>query len=64
MTRRQRPALLYITSTGTTVEVATDAVADPRERAIYRALATRAGQLADQADAGESPPPPGTGLYA
>jgi hypothetical protein len=51
MTRRRGPALLYATSDGQTVPVDTEAVTDPRERALYRALAGRADQLADNADA-------------
>lgn len=51
MTRRRGPALLYITTDGTTVPVDTEAVTDPRERALYRGLTARADELADTADA-------------
>lgn len=57
MTRRRGPALLYITSDGEQVPVDRKAVADPRERALYRALAGRAATLADEADT-ERPEPP------
>jgi hypothetical protein len=62
MTRRRSPALLYVTSTGETVAVDTEAVSDPRERAIYRALAGRAAELADKADQ-TAPDRHGTGFY-
>lgn len=64
MTRRRGPALLYITTDGTTIPVATEAVPDPRERVLCRALLGRAATLADQADAADRPAPPGTGHYA
>lgn len=66
MTRRPRPALLYRTSTGETVPVDTEPVGDPRERDLFRALATRSLRLADQADDDDAkrPDPPGTGHYA
>lgn len=62
MTRRRGPALIYITSTGDTVPVDTQAVPDPRERVLYRALADRATRLADTADT-EPAPDPRTGHY-
>lgn len=62
--RRDRgPALIYITSDGTQVDVDRQAVDDPRERALYRALSGRAADLANKADAAERPAPPGTGHY-
>lgn len=56
MPRRRGPALLYITTDGTTVPVDTEAVADPRERALYRGLTARADELADTADADAAKP--------
>lgn len=50
MTRRRGPALLYITTDGTTVPVDREPVTDPRERDLYRAMAARANQIADNAD--------------
>ena len=50
MTRRRGPALLYITTDGVQVPVDREPVTDPRERALYRALAGRAAVLADTAD--------------
>jgi hypothetical protein len=64
VTRRKGPALIYITSVGDHVDVDTEAVADPRERALYRALSGRARQLADAADEAEHPDAGGTGFYA
>lgn len=55
------PALVYVTSTGEVTCVDTEAVADPRERAIYRALAALAAQLADKAD---ETTPDRAGFYA
>lgn len=57
MTRRRGPALLYVQSDGTTVPVDREAVTDPRERDLFRAMTNRANHLADKADA-ERPEPP------
>lgn len=65
MTRRRTtialpdgPALVYVGSwqadgTRRVTPVDREAVQDPRERALYRALAGRADQLADSADQAE-----------
>lgn len=65
MTRRRGPALLYITSDGNTVPIDTQAVTDPRERDLYRALTARAERLADKADQTDAGPAPDplTGHY-
>lgn len=58
MTRRRGPALIYITTDGTTIPVDREPVTDPRERALYRGLTARADELADQADQAETAPTP------
>lgn len=55
MPRRRGPALLYLTSDGEEVPVDREAVTDPRERAIYRALSDRATDLADAAETRPAP---------
>lgn len=57
MTRRRGPALLYVQPDGTTIPVDRQAVTDPRERALFRAMAARATRLADDADAGPADKP-------
>jgi hypothetical protein len=64
VTRPRGPALLYITTDGQQVPVDREAVADPRERALYRALAGRAVVLADDADQAEPARPFGFTLTA
>lgn len=52
------PALIFIASDGSKVPVDTEAVTDPRERDLYRALAARAARLADKADEADADPTP------
>ena len=44
------PALLYVTTAGTTVPVDREALDARRARRLFRALAGQAGELADKAD--------------
>lgn len=62
MTRRRGPALIYIDSADTHHDIDREAIADPVERDLCRALTQRAHNLADKADT-DTPPEPRTGLY-
>lgn len=62
MSARRGPALYYRTTAGKVIQVDTEAVGDPRERALYRALADRADTLADKADADDKPKSPTIGF--
>lgn len=64
MPRRRGPALLYITSDGTTIPVDRQAVTDPRERDLFRAMAARATNLAADADQAQPERPFGFTLTA
>lgn len=49
-TRRRGPALVYIDSAGNHHDPARQAIPDPYERHLCRALTDRAADLADKAD--------------
>lgn len=64
MSRTRGPALVYIDSAGNHHDPARQALTDPYERHMCRALTGRADDLADAADkADDAKPKPRTGLY-